>query len=112
MLLYDHYDIWRVSPDGSGAKNITAGYGRAHDLHFRYVREDTDTRERWIDPSKPVLLHAENLNTWDTGFFRAGIDGGEPKQLIMSAKNLSMPVKAKNADVYLLTEQTSPSFPT
>ena len=29
----------------------------------------------------------------------------------MSAKNLSMPVKAKNADVYLLTEQTFSEFP-
>jgi dipeptidyl aminopeptidase/acylaminoacyl peptidase len=111
VLLYDHYDIWRVAPDGTGAKNITAGYGRAHDLRFRYTREDTDTRERWIDSSKPILLHAENLDTWDTGFFRASIDGGDPKQLIMSAKNLSPPVKAKNADVYLLTEQDFSEFP-
>ena len=96
---------------GSGAKNITAGYGRAHDLRFRYVREDTDTRERWIDSSKPFLFHAENLDTWDTGFFRASIEGGDPKQLIMSAKNLSPPVKAKNADVYLLTEQDFSEFP-
>ena len=111
VLIYDHYDIWRVAPDGSGAKNITNGYGRAHDLRFRYVREDTDPRERWIDSSKPLLLHAENLDTWDTGFFRASIDGGDPKQLLMSAKNLSMPVKAKNADVYLLTEQDFSEFP-
>lgn len=111
VLLYDHNDIWRVAPDGTGAKNITAGYGRAHGLRFRYVREDTDTRERWIDSSKPLLLHAENLDTWDTGFFRASIDGGDPKQLIMSAKNLSLPVKAKNADVYLLTEQDFSEFP-
>jgi dipeptidyl aminopeptidase/acylaminoacyl peptidase len=111
VLLYDHYDIWRVAPDGTGAKNLTAGYGRAHALRFRYVREDTDTRERWIDSSKSLLLHAENLNTWDTGFFRASIDGGDPKQLLMSAKNLSLPVKAKNADVYLLTEQDFSEFP-
>ncbi len=111
VLLYDHNDVWRVAPDGSGAKNITEGYGRAHGLRFRYVREDTDTRERWIDASKPFLLHAENLSTLDTGFFRASIEGGEPKQLIMSAKNLSAPVKAKNADVYLLTEQDFSEFP-
>ncbi|HEX3880222.1 MAG TPA: prolyl oligopeptidase family serine peptidase [Bryobacteraceae bacterium] len=111
VLLYDHNDVWRVAPDGSGAKNITAGYGRAHNLRFRYVREDTDTRERWIDSKKPLLLHAENLDTFDTGFFRASIEGTEPKQLIMSAKNLSLPVKAKNADVYLLTEQDFSEFP-
>jgi dipeptidyl aminopeptidase/acylaminoacyl peptidase len=111
VLLYDHYDIWQVSPDGSVAKNITAGYGRAHDLQFRYVRTDNDLRERWIDPTTPVLLHAANVKTRDTGFFRGGFDGAEPKQLIMSAKDLSMPVKAKDADVYLLTGQTFNEFP-
>ena len=112
VLLYDHYDIWRVSPDGTGAKNITAGYGRAHEIQFRYVREDTDARERWVDGTKPLLLLATNQKTWDTGFFRASIDGGEPKQLIMGAEDINlMPVKAKNADVYLLTEQTFLEFP-
>jgi dipeptidyl aminopeptidase/acylaminoacyl peptidase len=111
VLLYDHYDIWQVSPDGSAAKNITAGYGRAHNLQFRYVRADNDPRERWVDPAKPLLLHAVNLDTRDTGFFRGGFEGAEPKQLIMAAKDLSMPVKAKDADVYLLTEQTFNEFP-
>src|SRR5580658_689364 len=111
VLLYDHYDIWQVSPDGSAAKNITAGYGRAHDLQLRYVRTDNDLRERWIDPTAPMLLHAANVKTRDTGFFRGGFDGAEPKQLIMSAKDLGMPVKAKDADVYLLTEQTFNEFP-
>src|SRR5580692_12030409 len=59
----------------------------------------------------PVLLHAANMKTRDTGFFRGGFDGAEPKQLIMEAKDLSMPVKAKDADVYLLTEQTFNEFP-
>jgi hypothetical protein len=26
VLVYDRYDIWGIAPDGSGAKNITAGY--------------------------------------------------------------------------------------
>ena len=112
VLLYDHYDIWRISPDGTGAKNITAGYGRAHDLRFRYIRTEADNpRDRWIDPSKPVMLQAENLKTFETGFFSASLDGGEPKQLVMAAKAFSAPIKAKDADVYLLTEQTFNEFP-
>ena len=72
VLLYDKYDVWRVSPDGSGAKNITAGYGRQHDLRLRYIRTEAENpRERWIDGSKPVMLQAENLKTWESGFFRA-----------------------------------------
>ena len=112
VLLYDHYDIWRISPDGTGAKNVTAGYGRAHDLRFRYIRTEADNpRERWIDQSKPVMLQAENQKTFESGFFRASPDGGEPKQLLMANKAFSAPVKAKDADVYLLTEQTFNEFP-
>jgi dipeptidyl aminopeptidase/acylaminoacyl peptidase len=111
VLIYDHYDIWRVAPDSSGAKNVTAGYGRAHGLQFRRVRTDADPRERWIDPAKPLLLSAVNPKTEDAGFFRGSLEGDAPQQLLMAAKSFSAPVKAKDADVYLLTEQTFNEFP-
>lgn len=111
VLLYDKYDIWRVSPDGSDAKNITAGYGRSHELRLRLVRAENDTRERWIDVAKSPLLHAENLKTWETGFFRGNFEGGEPRQLVMANKYFSMPVKARDAEVYLLTGQSFNEFP-
>ncbi len=57
------------------------------------------------------MLQGENLKTFETGFFRASLDGGEPKQLVMTSKVLSPPVKAKDADVYLLTAQTFNEFP-
>jgi dipeptidyl aminopeptidase/acylaminoacyl peptidase len=112
VLLYDRYDVWRVSPDGSGAKNITAGYGRQHGLRLRYIRTEAENpRERWIDGAGPLMLQGENLTTWESGFFRASLDGGEPKQLLLAAENFSVPVKAKDADVYLLTGQTFNEFP-
>ncbi len=110
VVIYDRYDIWRISPDGTGAKNITAGYGRSHDIRLHYVRTDTDPRDRGIDPTKPLLLSGENLTTRDQGFFRGSIDGGEPKQLMMAAKSFSAPVKAKEADVYLLAARRSTNF--
>jgi dipeptidyl aminopeptidase/acylaminoacyl peptidase len=112
VLLYDRFDIWRVGPDGSGAKNITAGYGRQHDLRLRYLRTEADNpRERWIDGTKPILLQAESLKSWESGFFRGTVEGGEPKQLLMAAKSFSAPVKAKDADVYVLAGQTFNEFP-
>ena len=112
VLLYDKYDIWRVAPDGSGAKNITAGYGRAHDLRLRYIRTEAENpRDRWIDPAKPFMLQGENLKTWQTGIFRASLDGRVPQQLAMAAKYFTAPLKAKDADVYLLTAQSFSEFP-
>ncbi|HJZ96873.1 MAG TPA: prolyl oligopeptidase family serine peptidase [Candidatus Solibacter sp.] len=112
VYLYDRYDIWSVAPDGTGAKNVTAGYGRAHDIRLRYNRVDAeDPRERWIDPAHPAILSAANLKTFETGFFRSSLDGAAPKQLIMSPKALSGPVKAKDAEVYLLTAQHFNEYP-
>ncbi len=112
VLLYDHYDIWRVAPDGSGAKNITAGYGRAHDLQFRYVR-DGHRYARALDRSREAAAApcGEPQDAGTRASSACSIDGGDPKQLIMAAKNLSPPVKAKDADVYLLTEQDFSEFP-
>jgi dipeptidyl aminopeptidase/acylaminoacyl peptidase len=112
VYLYDRYDIWSVAPDGSGAKNVTAGYGRAHDIRLRYNRADAeDPRERWIDPAHSAILTATNLKTFDTGFFRSSLNGAAPTQLIMSPKALSAPVKAKDAEVYLLTAQHFNEYP-
>jgi dipeptidyl aminopeptidase/acylaminoacyl peptidase len=111
VLLYDKYDVWRIAPDGSGAKNITAGYGRQHDLRLRLVRQESDPGERWIDPAKSAMFHAENLKTWESGFFRGSFEGGEPKQLVLANKYFSMPVKAKDSDLYLLTGQSFNEYP-
>jgi dipeptidyl aminopeptidase/acylaminoacyl peptidase len=78
---------------------------------LRYIRTEAEPRERWIDPARPLLLQGENLKTMDSGFFRGSIDGAEPTQLMMAAKSFSAPVKAKDADVYLLTAQTFNEFP-
>jgi dipeptidyl aminopeptidase/acylaminoacyl peptidase len=111
VLLYDKYDVWRMAPDGSSSADLTAGYGRAHELRLRVVRPDVDPHDRGIDPAKPLLLEGESLKTWETGFFRAGMEGGAPKKLVFAAKYYTAPVKAKNADVYLLSEQTFSEFP-
>jgi dipeptidyl aminopeptidase/acylaminoacyl peptidase len=52
VLLYDRYDVWRVSPDGSGATRLTRG---AEDsTEHRLVR--LDTARRTLDPRAPLYL--------------------------------------------------------
>ena len=109
VLLYDHFDIWQVSPDGSNAKNLTDAVGRRDKIVFRYVR--LDPKERSIDPAKPLLLHAENEETRDSGFYRDRVNGGLPEKLVMGAKDFNNPIKAKDADVLMLTASRFDEFP-
>jgi len=109
LLIYDRYDVWQVAPDGSGGKNLTDGVGRRDKVIFRYVR--LDPKERSIDPAKPLLLHAENEETRDSGFYRDKVNGGLPEKLVMAAKDFNNPVKAKDADVLMLSASRFDQFP-
>jgi dipeptidyl aminopeptidase/acylaminoacyl peptidase len=108
VLIYDRYDVWLISPDGSGAKTLTDGVGRREKLAFRYVR--LDPKERSIDPAKPLLLRADNEENRDEGFFRERIGGGLPEKLLMGAKGYNNPTKAKDADVLLFTAERFDEF--
>ncbi|MFM8395711.1 MAG: prolyl oligopeptidase family serine peptidase, partial [Acidobacteriota bacterium] len=109
VLIYDQYDIWQISPNGAGAKNITDGIGRRDKISFRYVRLDPE--ERSIDPSKSILLRAEDQTNHDTGFYRLLIGSSSPVKLIMAAKSFSSPTKAKKADQLILTASRFDEFP-
>lgn len=110
VLLYDQYDIWQVAPDGSTAKNLTDGVGRKDKIEFRYARLDPE--ERFIDPAKPLLLRADVEWTHDTGFYRDRVDGNSaPEKLLLAAKSFGSPVKAKDADVLMLTASRFDEYP-
>ena len=114
-LLYDKYDVWQFSPDSGEATNLTAGAGRSGHLEFRYTRIGSDVRDpeaRWIDPSQPLLLRATDEETYDTGFYRAKIGtSAAPQKLIFGAKAFTAPLKAKDADVLVLSASTFQEFP-
>jgi dienelactone hydrolase len=112
VLLYDRYDIWQIAPDGGSPRNLTAGIGRRQHLQMRDVKLDSDPRARDIDLSKPLLIRAENEDTRESGFYRqqAGATAA-PQKLVMAAKYFTPPVKAKNADVLVLTASTFREFP-
>jgi dipeptidyl aminopeptidase/acylaminoacyl peptidase len=109
VLIYDRFDVWQISPDGSAAKNLTDGVGRKEKIALRYVR--LDPKERAIDPSKTLLLHAEDEDTRDSGFYRDRIGGGLPEKLLMAAKDFNNPTKARDADVLMLSASRFDEFP-
>jgi dipeptidyl aminopeptidase/acylaminoacyl peptidase len=105
-LVYDEFDVWAVSSDGSASKKLTDG--RPSKTQFRIVRlAADDEEERGIDPSKPLLLRAESAETRDTGFYSlASLEHGTPQKLLMGPKNYRTLGKAKDADVVMLTATT------
>jgi dipeptidyl aminopeptidase/acylaminoacyl peptidase len=104
VLLYDRYDIWSLSPDGKGGRNLTGGLGRKSTTALRIV--SLTPRPAALDPAKPLLVRAHNETTEDTGFYRVPLDGGSPRLLIMGARNYSTPVKARRSDTLSLTVST------
>ncbi len=108
IVLFDRYDIWLVAADGSGARCLTGGLGRKLHMQFRIVR--------WIRRKKPLIppnrfFCAEAEATRSTGFYRAFADGRAPEKLIMGACDYTVPMKAKNADVLVLTAMTFFDYP-
>lgn len=102
LLVYDHYDIWKLDPDGKEAPvNITQGAGRAAKTELRYNRLDLE--ERSIPTDKPMLLRSFNTATKYAGFFYADATGkGKPEQLCSLPNSFLSIAKAKKADRFLI----------
>lgn len=109
VLVYDQYDIWQISPDGSRAVNLTGGVGRRDRITFRYVRLDPE--ERWVEPGTPLLLRAEDQKNYDSGFYRVKIGANAPEKLVMAAKSFSTPIRAKNSNVLMLSASRFDEYP-
>jgi dienelactone hydrolase len=116
FFVADRFDIWKFTPDGAEATNVTK-IGAASGIRFRIARVEKDDddesepeRDRGLDTKADWLLSAENLRTRDTGFYRLS-PGGEPKLLIMGPRNYGTPAKAKKADTMILTVSTFTDYP-
>lgn len=105
LFLYDRYDIWRFSPDGSKAPaNATNNYGRTNYLKLRYIQLDPE--EEFIDSGTPVILQAFNEHTKAEGFFRADLrKNTNPHLLLMEDSKFENLGKAKNAENLIFTGQ-------
>lgn len=116
ILVYDRHDAWLLAATGTAARLITDGAGRRSRIEFRAVRIDDEDRapgERpTLDPSKPLILAAQDLTTRDSGVWRDRLDRDTPpEKLVMAPRRFSSPSKAAKADVILLTAERFDEFP-
>ncbi|WP_316799350.1 prolyl oligopeptidase family serine peptidase [Pedobacter frigidisoli] len=109
VLLNDRYDIWSFSPDGkSPAKNITAGFGRANNITFRYERVQQENRfernadNKFVKANELVWLDGFNNITKENGFYKTTVGSVKaPELVVMGKTKYSNLLKAKDADVYI-----------
>lgn len=124
ILLYDRYDIWEVKPDGTGGRKITDG--RREQLIFRYPRTEQaqpaveeeggpgrrDAEADAISTTTSLILSAVNENTRATGLYRVTLNTtAPPAKLLMLDKSVGVPIKARDADVYVFTLSRFEEFP-
>jgi hypothetical protein len=111
VLVYDRFDVWELDPAGVAApRNMTDGEGRRTGTELRLV--DLDADERFVDPSKPLLLRAVEQVTKNSGFYRDQVGADmKPERIIMAPRNFGGLQKARKAEQYLMTQQTYREFP-
>jgi dipeptidyl aminopeptidase/acylaminoacyl peptidase len=110
VLIYDHYDIWQVDPEGA-VKSVLLTNGHASKTEYRYINTDPD--ERFIKANQQLLLRVFDEKDKSSGL--ALLDLGRNNSLTTIYKE---PVatgfqvqKAKDADVVSYTKETYQQSP-
>jgi dipeptidyl aminopeptidase/acylaminoacyl peptidase len=104
VVLYDKFDLWKVSPDGSTATRLTNG--APEQVRHRYVRLDPEEDTLNLDRGYLSLF---GVRTKKSGYGQFG--GGQPVRLVFMDKSVGGLAKAQNADVYSYTVQDSDDSP-
>ena len=131
ILIYDRWDVWEIDPAGARpAIMVTDSAGRTGQVALRIVPVDRrggggggfggggggfgggGGGRNVIDPAKPLLLRAVDFETKATGFYRDQLGVRKsPEKIVMADVAFGMPVKAEDADVWMVSKSTFQEFP-
>ena len=88
VLIYDEYDVWKVSPRSGRAVCVTDGYGREHRLQLRLQRMPSADDSIWV--ADELMLSARDVETMATGFYADSLQRTQkPAKLWMIDKAIS-----------------------
>ena len=112
VLINDRWDVWEVSPDGSGGRRLTPG--AENDIRYRIVQVDREADA--FDPDEPLYYSTYGEWTKKAGFSRAR-PGRDPEVLIWDdaayGSFFAGLTKAEDADVFAFRRERfddSPDF--
>jgi Tol biopolymer transport system component/dienelactone hydrolase len=106
VILYDQFDLWKISPDGSHPVKLTNG--AAEQTRYRYVRLNAD--DEAIDLQKPMYLSLFGVWSKKSGYALMK-PGSAPEKLIWADKSVDRLAKAADAPVYEYVSQTYEESP-
>lgn len=119
VLIYDQHDIFLVNLDRQGdVVNITRSVGKANNISFSLALQ-----KKQLHNDEDLLLSAFNNYTKEDGFYSCKLgSSSSPDKLVMEkclfkgpmeSDNLDnfVPVKASDAEVYIVRKTTSTSYP-
>jgi dipeptidyl aminopeptidase/acylaminoacyl peptidase len=107
VILYDKFDLWKVSPDGSKPTRLTDG--AAEQVRHRYVRLDPE--EEFIDLDKPVYLSLFGIWSKKSGYAVLRPGAVAPERLLWMDKSIERLSKAAEAPVYAYVSETVEESP-
>jgi dienelactone hydrolase len=110
VILYDKFDLWQVSPDGTKATKLTDG--ATDQVRHRYIK--LNPREEFVDITKPMYLSMFGIWTKKSGYARlkpAASGSLNEEHLIWLDKSVTQLGKAKDADVFEYVVQTFTESP-
>lgn len=102
ILIKDVYDIWQTDPNSmEQPKNITNGWGKKNKADLNYVRLDPE--KRFFKTDETILLRSQNKTSKYGGFYNKKVNEvSDPALLISGPYTFSNPVKAKEAEQYIV----------
>ena len=112
FLMYDRYDLWLISPDGSSTTRITNG--RKDRIRHRLSQANfLKDNEGLLEPDQALYLALYGDRTKKSGYGKLdAIRSNEPVEvLVWEDKMISSLTRAKNADRYLLTIESGNDSP-
>src|SRR5580658_1230840 len=107
VILYDKYDLWKISADGAHAVRLTDG--AAEQLRHRYVRLDPE--DEFIDLDKPVYLSLFGIWSKKSGYAMLRPGAASPERLVLIDKSVERLAKASDAPVFEYVSETFEESP-
>lgn len=112
IFLYDEFDIWELSPDGSSQVRLTRGREKGISFRIKPIRPEQESkndafelRTGQFDPNTTLVLESHEKSTGSNGYYlwnkREGI-----KPLVWAAKRTDQFIKATHNDAFLYVEQS------